>query len=83
MVTDLFKEQTVSDIEEAKLMSESERNAAFREELMVLLNSHSMEGGSGTPNFMLADYLMGCLEAYTKTVRQRSKWYDHEDYIDV
>ena len=47
----------------------------LREELVGLLNKHSAENGSDTPDFMLADYLMNCLDAFDKAVTAREKWY--------
>ena len=49
--------------------------AAFREELKSLLNCHNMESGSDTPDFILARYLEGCLEAYDSAIRLREEWY--------
>jgi len=46
----------------------------FREGLRHIINCHSMENGSDTPDFMLADYLVGCLELYDKTLLARDKW---------
>ena len=34
-----------------------------------------MENGSNTPDFMLAQYLLGCLEAFNIAVTTREKWY--------
>jgi len=45
------------------------------EELRELLNKHSREGQSNTPDFLLRDFIVGCLEAFEKTVRQREAWY--------
>lgn len=47
----------------------------FRKDLETLINSHSVENGSNTPDFMLADYLMNCLEVWEETVNKREKWY--------
>jgi hypothetical protein len=47
----------------------------FRNELERLINCHSVENGSNTPDFMLADYLMRCLENYEQTIDAREKWY--------
>lgn len=47
----------------------------FRKELQDLLNRNSMENGSNTPDFMLADYLDACLEAFDLAVMRRDKWY--------
>ena len=37
-----------------------------------LLNRYSMENGSNTPDFMLADYLIDCLRALDKTWQEKS-----------
>lgn len=47
----------------------------FREELETLLNKHSMENGSNTPDFMLAEYLCACLTAFDRFVNRRECWY--------
>jgi len=47
----------------------------FRQDLEEVINKHSMENGSNTPDFMLADYLMGCLRAFDKLMKRRDLWY--------
>ena len=47
----------------------------FRGELEQLINRHSVENASNTPNFILADYLCGCLVAFDTAVQQRETWY--------
>jgi hypothetical protein len=47
----------------------------FRDELETLINRHSVENGSNTPDFMLAGFLNSCLDAFDHTVRERDKWY--------
>jgi len=47
----------------------------FREELQVLINRHSMENDSNTPDFILADYLQECLETFDKALQAREQWY--------
>lgn len=53
-----------------------EKNDAFRKEIETVINKHSKESGSDTPDFVLAQYLVACLEAFDIAVRARSKWYD-------
>lgn len=48
----------------------------FRIELEKLINSLSIENGSDTPDFILADYLMDCLKAFELTSNRRSVWYN-------
>jgi hypothetical protein len=50
----------------------------FRIRLEALINSESMENGSDTPDFMLAEYLTDCLVAFDKVVKLRDKWYEPE-----
>jgi len=47
----------------------------FCQELRKLINRHSMENGSDTPDFMLATYLTDCLIAFNHTLQAREKWY--------
>ena len=48
-------------------------------DLASALNRHSAENASNTPDFILADLLRGCLDAFNKAVTARSKWYGRED----
>lgn len=50
----------------------------FGRELEALINRCSMENGSNTPDFILAEYLIGCLQSYDRAVRARDKWYGKE-----
>lgn len=50
----------------------------FREELAQLINRYSMENGSNTPDYMLADYLIACLQALDGAVKSRDGWYGVE-----
>lgn len=50
----------------------------FAEELTVLLNKHSQENPSNTPDFILADFLAGCLQAWNKSVSIREQWYGRD-----
>ncbi len=45
------------------------------EELTVLLNRHSAENSSNTPDFILAQFLRYCLAAFDGAVGQRDRWY--------
>ncbi len=50
----------------------------FRKELQRLLNRHSMENASNTPDFILAQFLTGCLAAWDMGVQQRETWYGRD-----
>lgn len=47
----------------------------FRDALKGLLNSYSKENGSDTPDWILADYLTGCLHVFDQTLQNREHWY--------
>lgn len=57
----------------------AERQTSFRKGLETLLNQHSRENESNTPDFILADYLTGCLRAFDSAVRMRADWYGRMD----
>jgi hypothetical protein len=58
---------------------ERERRTTTMESLEVeltrLLNKCSAENGSDTPDFILAQYLTACLDAFNHAVQQRENWY--------
>lgn len=51
---------------------------AFRTELTKLINRESMENGSDTPDFILAEYLTDCLDVFDRAMKSREKWYGRE-----
>lgn len=53
-------------------------NRSFQKDLQNLINRHSRENGSGTPDFILANYIIDCLAAFDKSVKDRARWYGHE-----
>lgn len=51
---------------------------AFKAELQALINRHSIENGSDTPDYILTDFLMGCLEAFEAGIARREGFYGRE-----
>ena len=47
-------------------------------ELGSLLNRFSVENKSNTPDFILAQYLMGCLQIFATAVQQRETWHGRD-----
>lgn len=47
----------------------------FVKELQHLINKHSQENRSDTPDFILAKYIQMCLEAFAVVVRERDAWW--------
>lgn len=50
----------------------------FRKELTQLINQHSKENGSDTPDYILADYLESCLVIFDTAIRNRDRWHDEK-----
>ncbi len=51
------------------------KQSEFQQELENLINRFSRESNSGTPDFILAKYLISCLHAFDEAVVDRDKWY--------
>lgn len=45
------------------------------EQIRDLLNQYSRENKSNTPDFILANYLLSCLETGEKLINAREDWY--------
>lgn len=54
---------------------EDQKEPTFREQLASLLNRHSKENESDTPDLILASYLLGALDAFNKATLERERWY--------
>ena len=48
---------------------------SFRKELKTLINKHSMENGSDTPDFVLARFIENSMHAFDSAVTSREEWY--------
>lgn len=56
-------------------------NKTLGQDMRDLLNRHSAENSSDTPDFILALFLGRCLEAWNEAVQEREKWYGR--YEDI
>lgn len=48
-------------------------------EIAVVLNKFSRENASNTPDFILAEFLHGCLESFERATKRRDCWYGREE----
>lgn len=48
----------------------------FEHHLTALINRYSLENETNLPDFILADYLVRCLESLRRTVQWGHNWYD-------
>ncbi len=51
----------------------------FETDIAALINTHSLENESNTPDFILAAYLQSCLDVFTLAIRTRETWYGRAD----
>lgn len=55
---------------------ENERQpSVFEQELAILINKHSRENGSNTPDYILAAFLNDMLHLFDNTMSVREEWY--------
>ncbi len=52
----------------------------FENELRTLINSNSRENASNTPDFVLAEYLNACLDAFNAAINARERFYGRPNY---
>lgn len=50
----------------------------FEKELQSLLNRFSMENGSNTPDYVLAQFLSNCLNAWNQGIKERESWFGRD-----
>ena len=51
---------------------------SFLDELTNIINRHSMEGASNTPDYILAQYIKDCLRAYERAIKKREVWHGRD-----
>jgi len=67
-----------SDTDAKSNEKELESVKNFETELTGLINHYSIENASNTPDFILAQFISGCLESFNGAVQQREKWYGRQ-----
>lgn len=53
---------------------------SFRDELTHLINRHSRENASDTPDFILAQFMEGALTAYETAQNERDRWWGFQPW---
>jgi len=52
----------------------------FENALTVLINKYSMENLCDTPDYILAQFLVTCLQNYSHAVNRRDNWYGFKPF---
>lgn len=55
-------------------IEKDEKYEAFLKELAALINRYSFENRSNTPDFILAEYLGGCLTVFDNITVKKEEW---------
>lgn len=50
----------------------------FEKDIQKMINRHSMENASNTPDYILAMYLENCLKAFNEATQQRETFYGRD-----
>lgn len=53
----------------------TQKRASFEKELENLISRHSKEATSNTPDYILAEYMSNCLNAFHRATQIRDNWY--------
>ena len=74
MITKLVENIETGELEVLQI------EGTFQEELEELINRYSMENQSDTPDYILAEYLVSCLNTWAYITRQRDKWFGYKPF---
>lgn len=54
-------------------------NSDFKKDLTSLLNTYCKENESNSPDFILAEYLLSCLNAFNIASNKKDEWHRLQD----
>ena len=78
-MNDTSRKDVSPDAENGEMQLEVHERPIFFDEIRAVINRHSKENGSNTPDFILAQFLTSSLEALDFAINQRSDWYGRRD----
>lgn len=67
--------ETMKGLKEDDQEQKMEEELTFEQELSSLINKFSLERGSNTPDYILAEYLIQCLKAFDCANKSRTDWH--------
>ena len=77
VISDTLKRLTKKD-DDIINTTTKEKYEAFSRDVSELINKHSLEGESNTPDYILGSYLTNCLISYTYAMRDKEKHHNSE-----
>lgn len=63
-------------------MIDEPKRAELLKKLESLVNRLSLENESDTPDWILARYMVGCLDTFDACVRERDRWFGIKPWED-
>jgi hypothetical protein len=66
---------------EKPVANDIQKRNAVLSDLEALVNKHSLENGSGTPDYILATYLWACIETWNASTKTRDRWWGFDAKI--
>jgi hypothetical protein len=63
------------DTKGEEMSPDERRNKEFLKNVAHAINYSSIEGGSNTPDWLLAEYLWDCLKVFNMAIQRRENWY--------
>lgn len=60
----------------------AEKPLTLTQDLTRVINRHSVENGSNTPDFLLAEYLVRCLQSAQMLINRRTGWWGLPDTFE-
>lgn len=73
-----IKEQGKDEVIDNPIPFDNNISRTFKEELTTLINKYNKENNSNTPDFIIAQYIEGCLSSFNLAVQQREAWHGRE-----
>jgi hypothetical protein len=61
----------------------NDKRPTFFDALQTLINQYSVENGSNTPDFILANFMFKALINFDDAVKHREKWYGRDVKTDI
>lgn len=78
-----FDDDEIDDLKERRDIKNIYQETQFKKELETLINKYNIENHSDTPDFILSDYLIRCLDVFAEVSKSKEKWYGGELNINI
>ena len=78
MEVNILCKEKERDNEKPDEPEEPVEESRFEKKLEGIINATSQENASNTPDFILAQFMNGCLQVFNTTVQQRENWYGRD-----